>query len=348
MTGASLIAANISRVYDGAPVVDGVDLTLAPGRVTALLGPSGAGKSTLLRILAGLERPDGGEVRMSTAVLSSTRQMVPAEDRRIGLIFQDFALFPHLSAEDNVRFGLDHLPKPDGRALARQWLQRVGLGARAEAYPHQLSGGEQQRVAIARALAPEPIALLMDEPFSGLDPALRQDVRDTAMRAINAVGIPALIVTHDAEEAMLVADEIAIMHAGKIIQQGAPDLLYLQPNSARVAAALGPVNRLTGTGEENGTVATAFGAIPEPSALAGEAYEVIVRPEGLILSEGSGQASEVVSVHRRGMVHQVALKCTEAAAIAWTTDAIPPQRGDMIKVQLNPKLGFVFPRTHES
>ena len=193
-----------------APSVSEASLTLDPGKVTALLGGSGAGKSTLLRLFAGLEPVDAGEIRLSETVLSSTNKTVPAEKRRIGLVFQDFALFPHMTALQNVRFGLKRLPRPERTPVAENWLNRLGLQARINAYPHELSGGEQQRVAIARALAPKPIAILLDEPFSGLDPALREGVREIALSAVREAGIPALLVTHDANEAMAYADYLAV------------------------------------------------------------------------------------------------------------------------------------------
>ncbi|OZB13922.1 MAG: hypothetical protein B7X53_15040, partial [Hyphomonas sp. 34-62-18] len=177
---APLSAHGVTRRYGDRAVVDGVSLSLPPGQITALLGGSGAGKSTLLRLLSGLEGVDEGEIRLGEEVLSAHGRTVPAEKRRIGLIFQDFALFPHLTAARNVAFGLKHLPKAEAIARAQAWLARLGLEPRANAYPHELSGGEQQRVAIARALAPEPAAILMDEPFSGLDPSLRDSVRDAA------------------------------------------------------------------------------------------------------------------------------------------------------------------------
>ena len=238
----SLVAQGVSRFYGSNKVVAGASLELKPGRVTALLGGSGAGKSTLLRLFAGLEPVNEGTISLGENVLSRPGKTVPANKRKTGLIFQDFALFPHMTAQQNVRFGLNHLPKSEATHLALDWLDRLGLTARAKAYPHQLSGGEQQRVAIARALAPGPAAILMDEPFSGLDPALREDVRAAALSAVRAAGIPALLVTHDANEAMTYADYLAVMRDGVIVQQGEPEAVYNRPVDLETAAALGPVN----------------------------------------------------------------------------------------------------------
>ena len=272
----SLSAIGVSRAYHGVRVVDSVSLDLKPGAITALLGGSGAGKSTLLRLFAGLEPVDDGEIRLGGRVLSSTKTTVAPDKRRIGLIFQDFALFPHLTALQNVQFGLKPLGKEAAQAEALAWLGRLGLTQRADAYPHELSGGEQQRVAIARALAPKPAAILMDEPFSGLDPALRASVRDEALEAVRAADIPALLVTHDPMEALEAADHVAIMRGGRIRQEGPAAEVYMNPVSADVAASLGPVNRM------------AAADVPPGLAEAAEGTELVVRPEGISLDPASG------------------------------------------------------------
>ncbi|HRO04566.1 MAG TPA: ABC transporter ATP-binding protein, partial [Terricaulis sp.] len=169
----SVTLSKVRRIYDGKPVVNEVSLTAPEAQVLALLGASGSGKSTLLRLIAGLENVDGGEIRLGDEIVSTPRRTLPAEARRVGMVFQDYSLFPHLSAAANVAFGLERLPRAEREAQALSWLDRIGLQARAHAFPHELSGGEQQRVALARALAPTPRAVLLDEPFSGLDPVLR-------------------------------------------------------------------------------------------------------------------------------------------------------------------------------
>jgi len=338
-----LIAENLACQYGDDLIVDGADLALQPSSITALLGQSGAGKSTLLRMLAGLERPRSGTVRLGRSVLSSPNMMVRPEERRIGLIFQDFALFPHLNAIENVRFGLASVSKIEGQSIAADWLGKLGLADRKDAFPHQLSGGEQQRVAIARALAPEPIAILMDEPFSGLDPSLRQDVRDVAVEAIKAVEIPALIVTHDAEEAMLLADKIAIMHQGKIIQHGLPDELYRSPSNATVAAALGPVSDVPGHVNGQGLVDTPFGALSFPGGEKGRAYKVIIRPEAVTLGAGKGVNAEVVSSRRLRHVYQIELSAGGHRIAAWTSAPNAARTGDIVQVSLKQDGCFVFP-----
>jgi len=328
---AALSAHLVTRRYGERAVVDGVSLSLPPGQITALLGGSGAGKSTLLRLFAGLEGVDEGEIRLGADILSAPGRTLPAEKRRIGLIFQDFALFPHLTAARNVAFGLKHLPKAEATARAQAWLARLGLEPRAAAYPHELSGGEQQRVAIARALAPEPAAILMDEPFSGLDPSLRDSVRDAALDAIRAAGIPALLVTHDPAEALEHADRIAIMSQGKLLQEGPAREIYTQPVSAAVAGALGPVNRFTA-----GDVPAGLLTGQAPGAM------ILVRPEGVCIDPASGIRARVLSARMTGPLTRLTLDLNGlkmTALVPPVTEIVP---GMEIGVRLDPALTFTF------
>lgn len=333
MTRANLTAAHVTRRYGLTAVVEDVSLTLRPGEISALLGGSGAGKSTLLRLLAGLEPVDAGEIRLGEQVLSSETQMVPAEKRRIGLIFQDFALFPHLTSAQNVAFGLKHLGKSAAQAASAEWLERLGLTGRAGAYPHELSGGEQQRVAIARALAPEPAAILMDEPFSGLDPSLRGNVRDIALAAIRAAGIPALLVTHDPAEAMESADRIAILRAGHLLQEGAAAEIYMQPNSAAVAAALGPVSRLKGADLPDGLL---IGPVQDND-------QIIVRPEAILMDNSSPVRAKVMASHLTGPLCRLVLDVSGHTLVALVPRATAPQAGGEIGIRFDPALAFMFP-----
>lgn len=328
---AALSAHLVTRRYGDSAVVDGVSLSLPPGQITALLGGSGAGKSTLLRLFAGLEGVDEGEIRIGEDILSAPGRTLPAEKRRIGLIFQDFALFPHLTAARNVAFGLKHLPKAEAAARAQAWLARLGLEPRAGAYPHELSGGEQQRVAIARALAPEPSAILMDEPFSGLDPSLRDSVRDVALDAIRAAGIPALLVTHDPAEALEHADRIAIMSQGKLLQEGPAREIYTQPASAAVAGALGPVNRFTA-----GEVPAGLLSGQDASAV------ILVRPEGVRLDPASPVRAIVLSTRMTGPLTRLKLDINGlkmTALVPPVTEIVP---GMETGVRLDPALTFTF------
>jgi len=237
-----LIAENLSKSFAGTDVVSDVSLSLQPGEVTAIIGQSGAGKSTLLRLLAGMEHPDAGRILRGSEILSSASKTIPIEKRRTGLVFQDFALFPSMSAAQNIEFGLHAHPKPHRSDIVETWLTELNLQHLKHAYPHQLSGGEQQRVAIARALAPEPQTILLDEPFSGLDHNLRNKARRAAFKAIRKTGAPALITTHDSAEALSLSDQMGVMLQGKLLQLGSPDDIYLRPISIDVARAVGPVS----------------------------------------------------------------------------------------------------------
>jgi iron(III) transport system ATP-binding protein len=278
--------------------VDGVDLTLNCGRVTALLGPSGSGKSTLLRAIAGLEALNAGEIRFGEEVWSAGGLHKAPETRRCGVVFQDYALFPHLNALDNVGFGLKGLSRSERRNRAQRQLDGVELGHRAKAFPHELSGGEQQRVALARALATEPDVMLLDEPFSGLDRRLRSELRDTTANALKASGAATLIVTHDADEALSLADTIALMTDGKIIQVGAPDALYLKPSSAAAARLLGDVEVFDGV-VRAGEVETLLGAVDAADLSDGARVQILVRPEGIGVSTGGGDGATATIIERR-------------------------------------------------
>ncbi|MHA7899932.1 MAG: ABC transporter ATP-binding protein [Henriciella sp.] len=329
---AALIADQISRRFGDRAAVDGVSLRLEPGQITSLIGQSGSGKTTLLRLLAGMERPDSGRILSGDTVLSSTSRHVPIEKRKIGLVFQDFALFPHLTVLENVMFGLRALPKLDREKRATAWIDRLGLSHRVSAYPHHLSGGEQQRTAIARALAPEPVAILLDEPFSGLDPSMRDQVRDVALQAIRESGIPSLLVTHDASEALVHADRLAVIDAGKLLQTGAPEEVYRAPNSLGVAKALGPVH----------SVETAN--LPETwrSMLAPSGSRLHYRPEALTVAAGSDFV--IKRLRLAGPISELELDLTGAQSLfAACQLGAPLHSGDRVSLSINPDLFFDFP-----
>jgi iron(III) transport system ATP-binding protein len=320
----------VSKAYQGKPAVAAVDLELAPGRITCLLGPSGCGKSTLLRLIAGLETPDAG------SILADGQDMtrLPPERRDIGLVFQDYALFPHLTVQDNVAFGLAALPSTERRSRALALLERVKLASRASAWPGELSGGEQQRVALVRALAREPRAVLLDEPFSGLDAHLKGEVRDAALAALRASGAAVLIVTHDAEEAMLMADDLALMAEGRILQRGSPQHCYLEPVSIGAARLLGDTEvlpaRITG-----GVAETPFGDLPA-SGLPNGAAQVMVRPEAFVL--GEGVEAEVTDVRFIGQGWRASLIAGGTAVRA----RLASEPDERVRVRIDPARGRVF------
>lgn len=270
---------HLVRDFQGQRVVDDVSLTVMPGQVTCLLGPSGCGKSTTLRIIAGVDRQDAGTLVVDGEVVSSDTVHQPPESRSIGLMFQDFALFPHLSVADNVGFGLTGARKAK-RARAQELLDRVGLLKDFDKFPHQLSGGEQQRVALARALAPRPRVMLMDEPFSGLDNRLRDGIRDETLEVLKDEGTAVLLVTHEPEEAMRMADSIALMRAGKIVQQGAPYNVYNAPVDKAAAAFFSDINVIESR-VEGALTETPFGQFLAPGVPNGQSVEIVIRPQHL-------------------------------------------------------------------
>ena len=263
------------KSYAGRHVVNDVSLSVMPGQVTCLLGPSGCGKSTTLRIIAGVEEQDAGSIRVDGTVVSGAGMQLPPEHRHIGLMFQDFALFPHLTVAQNIAFGLP------GRKISPRvtgLLERVGMSRHAADYPHQLSGGEQQRVALARALAPQPRIMLMDEPFSGLDDRLRDDIRDETLGILKAEGTAVLLVTHDPEEAMRMGDEIALMRQGRIVQRGAPYNLYNTPIDLEAARFFSDINVIRGR-VKGALTETPFGPFLAPGVPDGAEVDIAIRPQ---------------------------------------------------------------------
>ncbi len=333
----TVVLSRVRRTYAGVVALDDVSLTAPAGLVLVLLGPSGSGKSTVLRIVAGLEPVNAGEVRIGDEAVSKVGCTIPAEERRVGMVFQDYALFPHLTAAGNIAFGLDKLPRAEREAQAVRWLDRVGLKSRANAFPHELSGGEQQRVALARALAPRPRAVLLDEPFSGLDPVQRAELRDASLAALAETRTTTLFVTHDAEEALLVADRLAILKGGRVLQEGAPREAYDTPASVDAAAALGPVNVYEGHAQ-NGVIVTPFGAVSAPGLASGTPAQAAVRAEAIAL--GPGSLARVVDMRPHGAHDLVRI---EAERVIWR--ALVPARtplGETVDVQIQPAGAFAF------
>ena len=304
----------IARVFDGTTVVDGLSLALKAGQVVCLLGPSGCGKSTTLRIAAGVDRQTSGRVLVNGAEVSSGKTHLPPERRAIGLMFQDFALFPHLSVAQNVAFGLNG-PKAEKAARVDELLERVHLTHFGPKYPHQLSGGEQQRVALARALAPRPRVMLMDEPFSGLDNRLRDGIRDETLSLLKEEGTAVLLVTHEPEEAMRMADQIALMRDGRIVQIGAPYNLYNKPVDRAAAAFFSDINVIHGI-VHNMMTETPFGQFLTPGMLNQTDVEIIIRPQHLKMDfdrDGKGPNPTVADgVPARGLVERARFMGSES------------------------------------
>jgi len=340
----------VSHAYGARRTLDNVSLDVGTGEIVAILGPSGCGKSTLLRIIAGLEEVLAGEVRLDGAIVSRRGATLAPERRGVGLVFQDFALFPHLSVQDNVLFGLR--PGLFGRPVAREaelaralsLLERVGMAGRASSFPHALSGGQQQRVAVARALAPGPRLLLLDEPFSGLDSALRESVRNETLDVLRESGCAALMVTHDPEEAMAIADRVVVLRDGRVEHDGPPATVYFEPRSLFVATFLGGQNVLHGTFSRMGGAPVArvdisIGAMPLDPARVGATWQegtpltVVVRPEGILLSEEGnvtelhgGPEFEATAVAARWVGHEVLVTLETGASGARLFARVPGPR----------------------
>ncbi|MCK0120833.1 ABC transporter ATP-binding protein [Loktanella sp. F6476L] len=279
MTTPRLEIRNLRKAFAGRAVVNDVSLSVMPGQVTCLLGPSGCGKSTTLRMIAGVETQDSGSIYVDGQLVCDGTMSIPPEGRSIGLMFQDFALFPHLSVTQNVAFGL-RAPKAEVADRVTQLLAKVGMSRHADAYPHELSGGEQQRIALARALAPSPRVMLMDEPFSGLDDRLRDDIRDETLEVLKEEGTAVLLVTHEPGEAMRMADEIALMRGGVVVQRGAPYNIYNAPADREAAAFFSDINVIPSK-VQGALTDTPFGQFLAPGFVDGTKVDIVIRPQHL-------------------------------------------------------------------
>ncbi|HEU4451243.1 MAG TPA: ABC transporter ATP-binding protein [Gaiellaceae bacterium] len=295
MTPTMIRLERVSKRFGPVRAVEAASLQVGTGEFVALLGPSGCGKTTLLRLIAGFEVPDAGVVRIGDEVVAGGA-WVPPERRHVGMVFQDYALFPHLTVARNTGYGLARRGR---EARVREALELVGLAGLADRYPHELSGGQQQRVALARALAPEPAVVLLDEPWSNIDPLLRASMRDELAAILRATGVTVLLVTHEQEEAFSLADRVALMREGEIVQAGAPEDVYYRPATRWAAEFVGAANVLPGR-LADGLVETLVGRFPAPNGDAPGDVEVLVRPELLELAVDPGGAGEVVCREFRG------------------------------------------------
>ena len=286
----------VSKRFGLVQAVDEAQLCVERGELVALLGPSGCGKTTLLRLIAGFEQPDAGEVRLDEVRVAGEGTWVPPEKRRVGMVFQDYALFPHLTVAENVGFGV---PRQRRRARVADALDKVGLADHGDRYPHELSGGQQQRVALARALAPEPTLVLLDEPWSNIDPLLRSSMRDDLAEILRSIGVTVVLVTHDREEAFSIADRIAVMRAGAVVQEGSPEELYLLPANRWVAEFVGAGNFVPGR-IDGDFVETLLGRFPMSTRNGATEVDVLIRPELLELDPDPAGAAEVVAREFRG------------------------------------------------
>ncbi|MGM0563492.1 MAG: ABC transporter ATP-binding protein [Pseudomonadota bacterium] len=299
----------------GQPILEGVSLDLAQGEIGCLLGPSGCGKTTLLRCIAGFEQPLAGRITLGGQAVADHRHTVPVERRHVGMVFQDFALFPHLSVADNIGFGLKGQKRERREARVDELLQLVGLAGHRHHYPHEISGGQQQRVALARALATKPDILLLDEPFSSMDNALREQLARSVREILKTEGVTALMVTHDQLEAFAIADVVGVMSGGALLQWGTAYELYHQPASRFVANFVGRGTFIHGETSTEGRVQTALGELPCPPGHCpvGQAFDVLVRPDDIIHDDDSHWRATIIgrSFHGAHFLYRLKLDSGE-------------------------------------
>ena len=339
MTCSMIDVRGVSKRYGASPAVVEASLCADHGEIVALLGPSGCGKTTLLRLVAGFEVPDAGLVHVAGRHVAGEGAWVPPEKRRVGMMFQDYALFPHLTVAENIGFGVERSSR---RARLGELLPHVGLEGLEHRYPHELSGGQQQRVALARARAPEPELVLLDEPWSNVDPSLRSSLRDEVVALLRGLRVTAVLVTHDREEAFSIADRIALMRDGTVVQEGSPESLYLSPACRWAAEFVGAGNFVPGL-VRNGCVETPLGTFPANGASGARTVEVLVRPELVELEPDPAGRAEVVGREFRGhdVFYRVRLDGLELVSHRPSTEAVP--LGSRVRVKLHERDAAVFP-----
>jgi iron(III) transport system ATP-binding protein len=334
----ALVLESVTKRYGSTVAADALDLSAAPGELITLVGPSGCGKSTTLRLVAGLERPDQGTIRIAGEVVADRRRFQQPERRRVGLVFQDHALFPHLTVARNVAFGLNDLRRSERHARVTEVLDLVRLGHLADRYPHELSGGEQQRVALARALAPRPAVVLLDEPFSSLDESLRAQVRADTVAVLRETGTTGMLVTHDQTEALSVGDRVMVMNRGRIEQSDTPERVFEKPATRFVASFMGDADFLRAHVRdalltcEIGVVSTVPGW-----ANCDVDVDVVLRPHEVALTIDPQSAARVVGVEYHGafVLHTVRLG-SGATLRSWQPHAVRHPVGTAVAVSVVP------------
>lgn len=326
---------NVNKNYGQTRAVIDLDLNIPKSAITVLLGRSGCGKTTTLRLIAGLEKPDRGNIWIGEQQVSGGQVWVSATKRKIGMVFQDYALFPHLTVAQNIAFGIPNLKAVKRKSRIADLLDLVGLMGMEERFPHQLSGGQQQRVALARALAPAPTVMLLDEPFSNLDASLRQSMREEVRRILHEAQVTTVFVTHDQEEALRLADELVVMDEGRVLQCGSPEHVYRYPTTLKVAQFLAKVNVLSGEAK-GGVVATSLGNLPlHDSALVG-AVEVVLLPEAISIVPDTHGRTVVDEVSYFGFHQLVTLKLENGEKLearTWSHNHIAV--GDSVHTSVN-------------
>jgi iron(III) transport system ATP-binding protein len=335
---------NLQCRYGEQVVIESVSFALQAGEIACLLGPSGCGKTTLLHAIAGFQPVVAGNIQLSGEVISSPKVKVPAEQRKIGVVFQDYALFPHLTVEQNIAFGIQSMPKGQRQSRTQSLLQLVRLKGFGQQYPHQLSGGQQQRVALARALAPRPKLLLLDEPFSNLDTELRRSLAAEVRHILREEKIPAIIVTHDRHEAFIAGDKLGVLSQGQLQQWDSPQDTYQKPKNLAVARIVSEGNIISGTVLGNDLISTPLGEVNMPTAAyeSGDRLELFVRSEDIAAGEHPSAVMAQV-VEKNFLGNQVSYRFqlaegeTVEAALNTNVQAAP---GDKLPLRLSSALVF--------
>ena len=345
--GVPVIAvAGLTKTYSGSeePAVDSLSFAVNEGEVLAVLGPSGCGKTTTLRLLAGFEVPDSGEVRLRDRVVASTEEWVPPEKRGLGMVFQHVALFPHLTAAQNVLYGLTKMGGAEKRRRAEEMLELVGMAGFGTRYPHQLSGGQQQRVALARALAPGPLVLLMDEPFGSLDADMRSQMRRDVKALFSRLGTTAILVTHDQEEAFLMADRILILHRGSLRQLNTPDNIYHRPTSRFEARFVGLADFVPAELEDR-RVVTELGSFPYEGAAPAEVVDLMVRPDDIEIDPDATGDGVIVGREFKGADNLYSVRLPSGQLVRAVQPSEPVYHvGERVKVHARLTHVILFPR----
>ncbi len=345
---AALMIRNVNLSYQDGLIVDDVTLGLKPQELGCLLGPSGCGKSTLLRAIAGFQELDSGEIWLDNELLSTERHRTPPEERGVGMVFQDIALFPHLTVADNIAFGLMGWSETSQYKRIAELLDLIGLTGLGQRYPHELSGGQQQRVALARAMAPKPKLLLLDEPFSGLDTELRGRLASEVRTILKSDGICSLLVTHDQREAFDFADRIAVMHDGHICQFNTPFNLYHEPTDPFVAHFVGPGEMIDATIEGPRSVSSPLGLLTNDEDLEypiDSDVQIFLRPDDLIHDDDSSYQATLVGKHFRGAHHLYEVKLDSGVILGCLAPSHHNHTiGELIGVSLDIEHLVVFPK----
>ncbi len=341
----ALTLRQVYKSFGGPLVIEDLSFQVGHKEVFAILGPSGCGKTTTLRLIAGFERPDSGEILLGGQAVASPSRWLPPEKRGVGIVFQDYALFPHLSVEQNVAFGLRSFPATQRDKIVRIMLDMVGMGQYAQRYPHELSGGQQQRVALARSLAPCPVVLLLDEPFSNLDADMRTQMRQEVQRILKEAETTAILVTHDQEEAFILADRVALLNAGQLEQVGTPEEIYHHPATRFVAGFVGEADFLDGR-TTGGTVETEVGRFPYQGPLAPDtSVSIMLRPDDVDLAPDPQGEAVIAQRHFRGSENLYAIRLSSGKVLhsSQPSTVILPL-GQPVRVQAAPAHVVAFPQ----